>query len=433
MSVWQGAVIASASGVIVGIFGPAALVAVLGLVAVGLGMFRWPGLVFAAYLLLPYYKGSLSPYVPGDLTVSLAVMNGLQLIWIVRGGWRHLRREPLIAWLALTMVVVAGAAYAPDREESLPRVAQWLALIVFPSCAALRIISEPRHVRHVIAAVLAMGLLVIVLAIPRIGGEERLVVLEQNTILFAVAALFVPMIGIAYFSVRNRLIEVALLVLVPMSLIVAVASGSRGPPLAAAAVALCALAVSIAKGGSFDRRAAGLIGLGAIGAAVAFVTLGSFPEASIFRYGALVDFLSGPAATTPDSSVGARVDLFGAALRLFAERPIFGHGTGSFASYASGTVGLTDLPYPHNILLQVGAELGVVGLALVVILVASAALGRLPASRSWVAVRLLFAFLFVEGLVSGDLYSDRMLWGLLAMLVLTPSAVSSPPTPAQGI
>ena len=96
------------------------------------------------------------------------------------------------------------------------------------------------------------------------------------------------------------------------------------------------------------------------------------PEAATLRFSALGEYVLDPAGATVDTSAGVRVDLFGAALRMFAERPIIGNGTGSFASFAAGTVGLTDLPYPHNIVLQVGADFGLLGLGLVALLVASA-------------------------------------------------------------
>jgi len=264
-----------------------------------------------------------------------------------------------------------------------------------------------------------MGLLVVALAIPRIGDPTRLVVLEQNTIQVAIAALFVPVIGIAYLRTRSRPVELALAVIVPVSLIVAVASGSRGPPLAAAAAAIGALGVHLARGGGIERRSAALLGAVGIGIALVLVAVGALPEASVLRYSRLGDFLLGTAGAN-DTSAGVRADLFGAALHMFAERPIVGHGTGSFASFAAGAVEFADLPYPHNSLLQVGAEFGLVGLALVGLLVASAVLRRIPADRSWVALRLVFVFLFFQSLVSGDFYSNRMLWGLLAVLVLAP-------------
>lgn len=411
-------IIALLAGLTVAVFGPISLVGALGIVVAGLGVFRWPGLVFAAYLLLPFYKGFIDPHVPGDLTVILALLNGIQIVWVVRGGWRHARREPLILGLALTMVIVAGGAYAPDQTQSLPFVAQWLALIVGPASAALRIVSDARHIRHLIIAIAAFGVLVTLLAVPRLGGAERVVVLEMNTIQVAIVAMFVPMAAFAY--ARGGARGLALVILTPLSVLVAVASGSRGPLLASATVGLVAASVYLAKSRAIGRRAATLIGLGGVGVAVAFAVAGSLPQASIARYLALVDFISGPAGTADGGSLGARADLIGASLRLFTERPLFGNGTGAFAYHAGGTVGMTDLPYPHNILLHAAADLGLVGLVLVVILVGNALLRKLPPGRRWLATRFVFAFLFVESLVSGDLYSDRMLWGLLFLLVLAP-------------
>jgi O-antigen ligase len=416
-----GIIVVVLAGIFAGALGPAGVAAVAAVAIAALAAVRWPGVVFAAYLLLPWYKGFANPYVPVDLTVALAVVNGAQVIWIVQGGWRHLRRDSLIVWLSLTLVVVAGVAWAPGLDESVPRAVQWVALIVLPSFAAVRIASDPRYVRETVATIAGLGILVLALAIPRIGGAARLVVLEQNTIQVAIAALFVPMIAVAYAGMRRRLVGLALAIVVPLSLIVAVASGSRGPPLAASATAIGAFGVHLARGGKVDRRAVVLtVGVG-VGVAIAFLAIGTLPEAATLRFSALGEYVLDPAGATVDTSAGVRVDLFGAALRMFAERPIIGNGTGSFASFAAGTVGLTDLPYPHNIVLQVGADFGLLGLGLVALLVASALFRRIPADPSWVAVRLLFAFLFLESLVSGDFYSDRMLWALLVLLVLAPS------------
>lgn len=411
-------IIGSLVGLIAAVFGLAGVVALFGVIAAVLGVVLWPGVVFAAYLLLPFYKGFVNPYVPVDLTVVLAVLNGMQLIWVALGGWRHIRREPVILWLALTLVIVAGAAYAPSQGEAVPLVAEWVALIVFPSCAALRIASGSGHVRQVIFAIFAMGLLVILLGVPRIGGEARVVVLQMNTIQVAVAALFVPIIAVAV--ARGTAWGVAILALVPLSIVVAVGTGSRGPLLAATGVALGVGVLHLARGGGVDRRAAGVVAVLGIGAAIAFAAVGRLPDASIARYLTLAEIVSAPAGAAGGSSVGVRSDLFGAALRIFLERPLLGNGTGAFAFHAGGTVGLTDLPYPHNILLHAAADLGLVGLALVSVLVISALLRRLPPGRPWMAVRLTFAFLFLESLVSGDLYSERMLWGLLALLVFAP-------------
>src|SRR5688572_2921571 len=36
---------------------------------------RYPGVLFAAYILIPYYKGGIQPFLPADITPGLALLN----------------------------------------------------------------------------------------------------------------------------------------------------------------------------------------------------------------------------------------------------------------------------------------------------------------------------------------------------------------------
>ena len=85
-ALWAGAIaLGVLAGALGGTLGPSSVAGVAALAVAMLGVVRWPGLVFAAYLLLPFYKGFANPFVPVDLTVALAALNGLQVIWILRG------------------------------------------------------------------------------------------------------------------------------------------------------------------------------------------------------------------------------------------------------------------------------------------------------------------------------------------------------------
>ena len=48
------------------------------------------------------------------------------------------------------------------------------------------------------------------------------------------------------------------------------------------------------------------------------------------------------------------------------------------------------------------------------------------------AVRLVAAFLFLQSLVSGDFYTDRMLWGMILLLLLAPSPDPRVPAAYHG-
>jgi len=62
-------------------------------------------------------------------------------------------------------------------------------------------------------------------------------------------------------------------------------------------------------------------------------------------------------------------------------------------------------------LLEVAAELGIVGLALSVCLVLTALRRRLPLNAASGTIRAVFLLLLIEAMVSGDIFSDRMTWG----------------------
>lgn len=77
---------------------------------------------------------------------------------------------------------------------------------------------------------------------------------------------------------------------------------------------------------------------------------------------------------TSRSSLGMRLDWWGNSIDLIRERPVFGHGTGSFAVRQQQLIAGGDtMPSdnPHNEYLFIGVQLGLTGLALFLALLAS--------------------------------------------------------------
>lgn len=63
-------------------------------------------------------------------------------------------------------------------------------------------------------------------------------------------------------------------------------------------------------------------------------------------------------------SVGIRLDLYKQAFFLFIEKPFFGHGFGSWANISN-----TKFKYPHNIVLELMAETGFIGLLFFILII----------------------------------------------------------------
>jgi O-antigen ligase len=118
-------------------------------------------------------------------------------------------------------------------------------------------------------------------------------------------------------------------------------------------------------------------------------------------------------------SSNGRAQLWGAAQTAFTDHPLVGIGTGGFAALEPVEI------YPHNLFLEVGAEVGTLGLVALVAFLLSTLFAivrahRLapPGDRGDVALAAaLFFAAFVNAQVSGDITTNDGVW-LAAGLVL---------------
>ncbi len=415
---------------------------VLALVATVVAV-RMPGTVLAALVLVPFYKAAIQPYIPVDITAVLAALNALQVIPVLRDHRpRSWSNAGLVLWGAFGVLVLAGVLYAPDQQLALGAAAGFWGLVIVPiTPAALRCASEPRHIRQFLWTVFIVGVVVIILGMAQLldgasTGGAPLVVLGSNTIAVGRAALLVPLLGLPFvLRSRTAIARVSMAILTPAAFIVAIATGSRGPLLVLLALGGLGLLDYVARPHRTDWRLATVLGGAAL--ATLFVTIGPglLPVQSVERFAIFAGFVEGAVSATPvtlpaDTSSEARLGLFGVALTMFEERPILGWGVSAFATMSPAVLGTpAGDTYPHNAVLQVAAESGLVGLFLVIGLVSLALTRRLPRGPAGI-VRLLFLFFFLNAMVSGDILEDRMTWALLMLLLVADAAPASEEDPA---
>jgi len=266
-----------------------------------------------------------------------------------------------------------------------------------------------------------------------------------------------------------------LLVLVPLALALAWHGRSRRGRLAAAGAAgllVAGTVLTYSRGGALALAAVvGLAWLGrgvrarevAAGLAVLAVALVALPEGFTRRLTTLEQITVGEeAALHPDSSFEKRRLVTLAAWEMFQDHPVIGVGAGNyttrFGPYAdrvgSGAREYEEpfgASYPHNLYLEIGAEAGLVGLALFGAAVA-VALAYLEGARR----RLAAAGLGLEATVAGATliaiagylvsslflhgHFQRYLWLLLALAAAfhdLGQSIGSPPltptlSPPQG-
>lgn len=420
------------AAILVSVAGPVVAILVAGAIVGIYAMVAAPGLLFAAYLLIPFYKGALQPYLPVDLTLLLGAVNAAQLIPVIlERRRRDVSGVGLALWIAFAGLVVAGILYAPDPTLAITAAGKFLALVTLPlMLGALRVASDPRFVRQVIWSFLAIGVVAVIIGILNLSSVDRLIVLGMNTIQVAVAAMLVPLVTIAFVVGDGRgIVRTATVLLVPVALVVAIATGSRGPILTLVVMGLVAGIAALARGRRINRRV--LLAIGAIvgGSTVALILAAAFlPSLSTSRFVLLLDFVQGmlggnPLAAGGDTSSETRLHLFGAAIAIFGDHPIIGAGTAGFASLSSSYAGayFTDR-YPHNAVLQIAAEYGVVGLAVFTALALAALRRRVPAANGAAALQVVFTYLLLNAMLSGDILEDRMTLGLLVLLLVVDRA-----------
>ena len=421
----------SIAGIAVAVAGPSAILVAILAMLVAFAAVLAPGVLFAAYLLVPFYKGAAQAYSAVDITLVLALLNAAQIVPVVLGQRRRdISRSGMILWIALALLVLGGVLYSPDQGLALGHTVNYWALVLLPILpAALRVSSDPRFVRQFLWAFFGMGVVVVVMGLSQWPSTDRLVVLGTNTIGVARAALLVPLVGVTFVLLeRRRFWRAVTIVLVPAALVVAFAAGSAGPLLALLVLGvilggLAAVRQMFPPRSMDPRRAALIAGLVLASIAVISVVSAQLPGQSIERFTHLGTFVQGglsgdPSVSAADPSSGARVTLFGLAFSLFEQQPILGVGTAGFEALSPRYLGpLRADTYPHNAVLQFAAEYGLIGLTLFLSLVILGMTRRLPSDGPWRAVRVLFLFFLLNAMVSGDIFSDRETWGLLLLVL----------------
>ena len=419
-----------AAGAFVGIAGPLPAIAlVLGIVGLAV-IARMPGVLLAMYLLIPFYKGAVQPYLPVDLTIILAFACMLQAIpWLLVPGSRDLRGISVagtVLWVAIAALVLAGTLWAADPTAAAQKAGTFWILVVIPLVAAcLRVSSKRMYVHQLAWSFFGLGALTVVLGMAYMTSTDRLAILGMNTINVAVAAMLVPLVGLAFvIGARAQWARIVALTLTPLAFLVALASGSRGAILTLLILGLVVGARSVARARVVRTKVVvgALLGAAAILGAVV-LAWAVLPAASLARFTAFGSFVSGVfgggGAPTGDTSSEARARLIGVAYQMWLDHPILGVGTAGFASLSPAYVGplLADA-YPHNSVMQFASEYGTVGVAAFGAFVTLALTRRLPRDAAWTTVRLLAAFFLLNGLLSNDILDDRTMWGLLLLLLL---------------
>jgi putative inorganic carbon (HCO3(-)) transporter len=387
--------------------------------------------LFTVMMFFPVLGGGVSPAKLAGLLLALS--------WVVTWALRRasdrerpslLANRPVFAGALTLFVAWAAFSVLWAKRPDLSRGALFtliLNLALFPIVFAA--VREPRHVRWLSAAFVAGTVLTAIVGLlipdtPEPGEEGRLAGkgVASNQLggyLMVAAILAATLASSRQLSARGRAASAGAAAL---CLVLQLMTGSRGAMLGLA-VALIAAPFVVGRG----RRAgvATLAVLTVLSGVAFFVTIA--PDAVVQRI------------TRSDTTGSGRKDIWRIGWRMVEAHPVTGVGTGNFSvstidyllrpGATDRDVYIVDDPkVAHNIYLDVLAELGLPGLALFGLIVATSlqatsSAARLFAGRAQPATELLARGLLIAliGMLVAAFFSSeffsKQLWLLLAVAV----------------
>jgi O-antigen ligase len=383
-----------------------------------------PPLIFVGYLKTAESKGfSLTD----PTLIALLLLCGsilLDLLLAITKNDHHWQRGLLTQWKgvasfgALAAMTAVSYLYSPAPSYGWDKLTRFLVISGILFFAPLVLIRKTDDLRHF---TLAMLICAILLSIKLLYGINDASLFDPTGHLTSESR-EVTQIGAGQavgfgllwllFCTHYSLRRLSLLIAVPLLCAALIASVARGPILFFVAVLvpfLCLRGVRAAVTATNVWLPVLLGGLLAFAASLDWLQQQESAQAKFATKRAEIEeVLSG--SSTPTYTAGRRLTLYRWALEMFAQKPLTGWGLGGWSYYALDR----DIPaYPHNLVLEIAAEEGVMGLAalgtlFLTVFLALRRIWRSSPDLSFIAP--VFAFSLLATMTSGDINVNRPLW-----------------------
>jgi len=384
-----------------------ALVVLGGLMIAGLGAFLIPQVLLAAFLVAgglkeaPWLDG-----VPVDLTIMTAA--GVLGAMAVRGSKADgIRSFPLSTLLAVALAGLVGLSvlWSPAPDLGLDKALRFQTFTMIAFFAPFVLVRSRADLLRLMMFVVGASLVVALTAVPGTDPNQPLTVAGGNSeIELALYASSGAVACLAYLMLVPRT-RWRILWAIPAVVLIktVIEAGSRGvligTILALVVIATMAVARARVKIVPIVLIAAGLVAAFTFGSQIA-------SPAATAKYQGLIGGGAGP------QTLGKRNFLVQDGIQMFLDYPM-GRGV-------SGYQFEVGFPYPHNAFVEVAAEQGVIGLALLGALMVAAFLGTQrakdgPLSPEAVLLLGLLIVLVMDGMVSQTYTQFRELWFVMGL------------------
>lgn len=386
---------------------------------------------FALFLFAGYYKvdprlGFIQTHI--DITLLFLIFSILAFfLYGVRKSFKI--KMPLgftkvaALFLLLTACLLGGLLYTQSRQYGFDKALRFIFLTGWAFFGSALLILDFLSLRRFSWALVTISTVMAIDAIPShpgVGQVGFVTAFGSNYLALARASGLGLLANVVFLLPieRRPLVRLLLWIVAALQLWAALSAGGRGPVLALVLSFLLFFALSVR---GFPRLRIDHFAL-RLGVLAFFATI-ILAMVSRELFPTLV--LRGEILLTEGgTSFLTRLDLYRAALDQWATSPILGGGTGQFAV---AVMGADERLYPHNIVLELGAENGLIGVLAFAIMIGIAfreGLTRLHNGGRFaktVGRYLLVAscFSLLNAMVSGDINDNRILFAFLGLLSST--------------
>jgi O-antigen ligase len=361
------------------------------------------------------------------LVVALVVL-AVDLVRRPRGATGPRREGWLVATLLFFLFQIASGLWAPAASRVGPQTLDLCLLAVMTLAFYLYTVGDPAVVVRTTFLLFFLAAVIFALAALFINGpgeQGRYSAFGGGPNVFVRIEILGVISAVALFLLTRRVLP---LLVIPF-LLAAVLSGSRAGLLAGAAVGAAALWKLRRRLHPAPVVAAGAVLVAATAAVWAFAP----PEFTDLFQERFVE------QTVEQRYLSDRTDIWAAAWRLALEHPVAGAGLDGFY----GLIGVNQgVEYPHNYVLGVAAEGGLLGIGLlgtaIFLWARTVRRGGVRPQMTGLGVAAA-VFVALSSLFSGDYYDARLAWLFAAMAAGAavvperPAAVPAPrlPIPAD--
>lgn len=377
----------------------------------GLAFTVWPQSALVLYTNAGLFK--MDPRLNGitggvDLTLAFgAILVAATAYYLILRRQRLVWSQEIGIMLVFCAVIVMGLAYTPALGYGTDKAMRFISLTLLAFLTPFVVMKSRRDVWIFFGTWIALALVFALDALSRLGADTRLSAFNATSIGMSRmlgVALLVLLFGVL-MQPANRVWQIGALLSIGLFLIALLGSGSRGPLLSLVVTVGLTVSMSVVRPDGHLRSIVILALLALL--CIGVVYSGIVPSMALQRF----DILLSQAEV--DTSAQARVQVMEEAWRLFKTSPVLGHGIGSVSAFGAGR----EQVYPHNILLELAAETGMLGLGLYLLIIAMVfrrlllklAAGSDRASLH-IALMAILIFTLLNAMVSGDINDNRDLW-----------------------